>query len=265
MVNYFNNYFTYIATDLLRSLPVNNSCVYFDKIETNPLTCYLYPTNEIEVSNLILTLSNKTNSLFDIKAKTLILVNDILIPILVYLFNFCIESGVYPDTLKEARVVPIYKNGEIFCVSNYRPISTLRVFNKIFEIILSQRLKDFTTKNHIISCYQFGFRSKSNPTLAIFMLLKDFISTINKKMYTIALFLDLKKAFDLVDRSILLKKLSKLGFRGLTHELLSSYLSNRNQVVAIDQCQSDMLLTVMECPRGPFLDPFYLIFLSMIL
>ena len=206
--NYFNNFFINVATNLLENAPLNNNFSFLSKI--NPIldSFYIYPTNEIEIGDIMQKLPNKGNSLYDIKPRILLYVANVIIPVLVYLFNYCVKSGTYPDVLKMARIVPVFKDGSLFQVTNYRPISNLITFNKIFELLTLNRLNSFIAKNNILSNIQFGFRPKSNTNLAIFTLLKDFIKTVNRKTYTIALFIDLRKAFDLVDRNILLLKLS---------------------------------------------------------
>ena len=177
-------------------------------------------------------------------------------------FRF-ISLGIYPSLLKIARVAPIYKSGEHDLASNYRPISNLCTFNKIFEILIFKRFSNFIEKNCILSPKQFGFRKESSKTLAIFTLLTDFSRTFYKKMYTIVLFLDLKKAFDVVDRSILLDKLSSYGFRGRANDLMKSYLNERKQYVSIDYVDSTVKPIIYGVPQGSILGPLlFLLFIN---
>ena len=129
-------------------------------------------------------------------------IKDEIIPVITYLYNSCINSGVYPSTLKVARVVPVHKSGSLTEIANYRPISNLIDINKIFEKLTFVRLDEFIKKHNIISQNQYGFRKNSNTSLVIFNLMKLFIQSFKSKSYCIALFLDLKKAFDLVNTSI---------------------------------------------------------------
>ena len=255
LTNKFNDYFTGIAQNLLNNIqmPLNNAFLnYFDPVLNS---CFLYPTNNIEVFNILMSLSNKGNPIYSIKPSLLKLLNDKLIPILTYLYNFCISKGVYPDSLKTARVVPTHKSGSTSDVSNFRPISNLCPLNKIFELLTKHRLENFLDQNGILSNLQFGFRPSSNTSLAIFTLLKDFACTFNRKNYTIALFVDLKKAFDLIDRAILMKKLYRYGFRGIAGDFLMSYLTNRKQFVSIDGYESSLLNIDYGVPQGSVLGP----------
>ena len=174
---------------------------------------------------------------------------------LTYLYNFSLDKGIYPDALKTARVVPIHKSGSVSDVGNYRPISNLCPINKIYELLTKTRIDKFLNRNNILTNLQFGFRTASDTSQAIFTLLKDFMLTINKKDYTIALFVDLKKAFDLIDRNILRGKLYRYGFRGTSGDFLFSYLSNRKQYVSIDNFKSGVLPTEYGVPQGSVLGP----------
>ena len=90
--------------------------------------------------------------------------------------------------------------------SNYRPISTLSVFNKVFEKHIHLRLSEFLTNNSVISDKQLGFRRKSNTTLVLFHLVADLLKSFHNKTYCVCIFLDLRKAFDTVNDKFLLKK-----------------------------------------------------------
>ena len=138
MAQYFNKYFTSIATDLLcnsnQAIPLNlnDPSNFRERINYVNNSFFLFPTNVVEIFNIIASLPNKGNALYVIKPRLLNLVLDQILPVLKYLFNFCIESGTYPNILKIARVIPIYKSGTLSKACNYRPISNLNNFNKIF-------------------------------------------------------------------------------------------------------------------------------------
>ena len=81
-------------------------------------------------------------------------------PVLVKLFNLCMSKGVFPDDLKVASIVSLYKDDEKKDPSNYRPISLLPQFGKLFEKVIEKRLVKYLDKNKIITHNQFGFRKK---------------------------------------------------------------------------------------------------------
>ena len=167
--------------------------------------------------------------------------------------------GYYPDGMKIARVVPIHKGGDINDVNNYRPISILTQFNRIFERILSHRLLCFFEKHNIITSKQFGFLKKHSTEHAILDLKEYLLENLSKKEISAVLFLDLKKAFDTVSHQILLDKLNHYGVRGICHDLLTSYLSNRKQFTSIAGTRSQLDIIKWGVPQGSVLGPLLFI------
>ena len=137
---------------------------------------------------------NKATGIDNIPAKILKWVINIIVPILTKLFNICIEKGVYPDSLKLARVMPIFKGGNQNETTSYRPISILTQINRVFEKLLRDRLFDFLGKK--IYKKQFGFQPKHSTEQPILDLKEHILQNCSKKMISCILFLDLKKAFD---------------------------------------------------------------------
>ena len=143
------------------------------------------------------------------------------------LINRSFKDGIFPNELKLARVVPIFKCGDSTAPSNYRPISILSFFSKIFEKLLYKCLLNFLDANDIIYKYQFGFRERHSTQLAIISLVEKITKSWESDDLVIGVFLDLKKAFDTVPHDILIKKLHAYGIRGNALKLLKSYLTNR--------------------------------------
>ena len=126
--------------------------------------------------------------------------------------NLSIESGVVPNEMKIARIVPIYKSGPNYLFSNYRPISVLPIFSKFLEKIVSNRIWVFINKNNILFNGQYGFRKKHSTALALLHLVDSISSAIDQKKFTVGIFIDLSKAFDTVNHCILLEKLQHYVF-----------------------------------------------------
>ena len=146
------------------------------------------------------------------------------------IINFSFTNGTYPDQLKIAKVCPIFKDGSKNEFSNYRPISVIPSFSKIFEKIISNRLLSYINKFDIFNPAQYGFRKNHSTYMAMLNLYDKVSEAIDNNEYTIGIFIDLSKAFDTINHDILIKKLEMYGIRGIPNLLLRSYHENRKHV-----------------------------------
>ena len=185
-----------------------------------------------------------------------------LSPILSGIFNKSFHESVYPDILKIAKIVPLHKKGIKYDPNNYRPISLLSQVAKMYENILYNRIKYFFEKTGALSLSQFGFRNNYSTELAIARLKEMIMHNSTNKKITCAIFLDLAKAFDTVNHSILLHKLRHYGIRGKSLNLIASYLSGRQQYVQNGEFFSEMGIIKCGVPQGSTIGP--LLFLCYI-
>ena len=199
--------------------------------------------------------NNKCNDTYDIPIRIIKLSKSVVAPILSELFNRCIIHGTFPTILKNAKVIPIYKDGEKHSPSNYRPVSILPHFSKIFEKILQTDLTKFLNKHQIISKCQFGFQEKLSTTDALTDMCLHIQNQQACKKITSGVFIDLKKAFGTVDHQILLQKLAHYGVRGIPLKLFSDYLKNRYQFTCVNSVNSNPKLITVGVPLGSVLGP----------
>jgi hypothetical protein len=118
-------------------------------------------------------------------------------------------------------------------MTNYRPISVLTVFSKVFEKAMHNRLSHHLHTNNILVSEQYGFKKGISTENAAFRLTDSVFKSINQKMRVRGIFCDLTKAFDCVNHEILLAKLHFYGIRGVAEDWFKSYLTNRRQKVEI--------------------------------
>ena len=152
----------------------------------------------------------------------------VLVPQLVYIFNLSLHSGCFPNEWKIAKVVPLLKGGDRGDVGNYKPISLLPVPGKMLERIVHTHVSSFLENTNVLCERQGGFRKGHSTTHSIADLTDDLFNNINGGKTTLAVFIDLKKAFDTINHEILIKKLNLLGIKGQTLNWLKNYLHNRH-------------------------------------
>ena len=240
ITNEFGKHFSTVGKKFAEAIPtpVKPSMSFIEKIILNEKSMFLYEVTESEIRNLIDSLENKSSSGFDnISNITLKKLKSTIVPPLTKIVNLSLATGVFPEKMKHADVVPLYKNKSRKEVTNYRPISLLLTLSKILEKVMYTRTYRFLNDTNQIFGSQYGFRTRHSCDNAIGELLGNIVKNQELGKYTIALFLDLSKAFDTLKHKILLSKLEIYGIRGLCLDWFKSYLSNRNMRV---KCKVDI-------------------------
>ena len=254
--NHFCDYFSSIADELDRSIPLSNVDPLSFMPQSAPSSFFVHPTDTTEVLNVVGKLENKSTSLDTIPVFVFKILSPIIAPILSDIFNSSIREGSFPEILKISRVIPIHKSKNHKIVSNFRPISILPTISKVIEKIMKKRVTSFIETNDIICSQQFGFREGYNTVDAALELVDRCTSSLDTKLYTIAIFLDLAKAFDTVNNDIMIRKMDWLGFRGITGQWFRSYLKNRKMYVDINSHHSHTKLMNIGLPQGSVTSPY---------
>ena len=256
IVNKFNDYFVNIGPSLASKIP-NSTANYATYLSGNYKNSFaLLPTTEEEVISTVNKMIPKCSYSFD-EVSVDIMKQSIHI-IAKPLANIIIESfsaGIFPDQLKIAKVRPIFKSGDKSEFSNYRPISVLPSFSKIFEKLMYNRLINYLLKHSILCENQYGFRPKHSTLLAITEMTEKITEALDNKQFAIGVFIDLSKAFDTLDHYILLDKLKHYGIRGTALNWFESYLKNRQQFVEYRETKSCYAKIRCGVPQGSILGP----------
>ena len=259
IANHFNNYFNSIASKLNESvLSANVSDSRFQSfvdflMPSNENSIFLDDCSPEELLEIISQFDN--NKASDIPVRVIKKAAHIISPVLANYFNLLMAEGTFPDVLKVGRVTPVFKKGNPEDVGNYRPVSTLPIFGKIFEKVMYSRIYNFALSQGIIDKNQFGFRKSHSTCHAVNYSVRIIEESLRKKNHILGIFIDLSKAFDTIDHSTLLTKLERYGIRGNANSLIKSYLSNRTQHIEVLGEKSDPLMIKYGVPQGSVLGP----------
>ena len=221
---------------------------------------FLDPVIVGEINKLIAGLKNTATGYDYISAALLSLSLEYIADPLVHICNSSMIEGVFPEQLKIACVLPLYKAEDPMYFNHYRPVSLLTTLSKVFEMY--DRVFKFLDRLSILYKHQFGIRKNHSTHIALLSLIDRLTNAVENGEYVIGIFLDFSKAFDTVDHLILLDKLNHYGIRGCAHNWFTSYLSNRQQFVTYNGTQSEQQTIKCGVPQGSILGP--LVFLVYI-
>ncbi len=220
IANEFNNFFSTIGSKIASSIP-HSTIDPLSYIPDSPNTPQLNinPTGPSQIIDLLKSFANKpTLELDGISIKLLRFVShEIAVP-LSHIYNLSISQGIFPEKFKTARIVPVYKSGDSTLCDNYRPIALVKSLSKILEKIVQINLVNHLEINKLLTDHQYGFLRNRSTEHNLFHVINHISKSLNDSHYTVGVFLDLKKAFDVVDHNILLSKLTKYGISGQAHD-----------------------------------------------
>ena len=256
-----NDHYSTIAEKIVTSNPKSNS---LDKLQEFCLSKNMQSKFDIPlvtvtgVYNALKYLKQSgTRDLDGLDTKILRLAAPLITNTLTYVFNLCIMKSTFPTAFKMAKVIPLYKSGDSANPSNYRPVSIVSVISKPLEKHINKHFLMHLDKYNLLHPNQSGFRKKHSCQIALTSLVDQWLTNINNNEFNGVIFIDLKKkAFDVIDHSLLLRKLALYGMSDCAMELFRSYLNNRQQQCVNVGTRKCSLSTLMNgVPQGSVLGP----------
>ena len=185
----------------------------------------------------------------EVSLKVIKATKTIVTPILTHLINLSLEEGTFPERLKLARVLPLHKGKSKNEPINYRPISILPFFSKIYEKVVHKRMYDYLQEQNLLCDTQFCFRKGLSTDLAILKLVDWVNDVFDKGLIPAALLLNIKKGFDTVDHDKLLQIVESFGVRNVALKWFRLYLINRAQVVQMQMQHQSAIFYRVECNK----------------
>ena len=269
--NIFNEHFVSIADNIIENnvsdpdlTQLKDYVRLLKAIKKNSADFSIPALSDRAVFELIESLpSNVATGLDGISSHLLKLIALAIAPSLAKLLNSSITNGICPAQHKLARITPIHKQGNKSDVDIYRPISVLPVISKILEKHVCKNLMAYLTKHSLLYKCQSGFCANHSCETILIKLTDEWLEAMDKGLFTGVVMIDLRKAFDLVDHKLLLKKHQVCGFNTNSLKWFRSYLNRRYQKVCIDGKLSEPSLIPSGVPQGSILVPImFLLFIN---
>ena len=257
-VKLFNDYF------LSQCRPINNGSTLPVFVQFTQSSLDTIIIKHEDILNIIKNLNvNKAHGPDNISGRMIELCGESITMPLCIIFKNIIETGIFPNIWKSANVTPVHKKESRQVIKNYRPISLLPLFAKIFERILFSKMYNFLTTNNLITKNQSGFQPGDSVTNQLICLVDSIHHSLDINLEVRSVFLDMSKAFDKVWHQGLLFKLKQNGIKGKLLNLLNSYLSDRKQRVFINGSESEWGKIESGVPQGSVLGPLlFLIYIN---
>ena len=272
LANSFNSFFTNISCLSSTVNKVESADFIFNNLKQLKVNSLLDKSkfsfssvNKNDIMKHLKTISsNSSPGVSGISIQIFKHCSDVLLPIINLIFNNCIQTCQLPAEWKCAVVTPLYKNkGDKGDINNYRGISVLPPIAKLFEKVLAEQINIYFVQNKLFYNCQHGFRANFSCETALHEVISKINNNTDKKLISLLLFVDFRKAFDLVDIDLLLLKLFHYGFNNDALKLMRDYFSNRQQLIKLRDSLSDISEIVLGVPQGSVLGPLlFIIFIN---
>lgn len=253
----FNSFFVESLNQIRENIQPSVQNNYLDKIKKNDNKFIMEPVTLNKLKKILSLVKNK-NYVDNINGKVLndAIENPIFAVEFCKLINEILLTGAMPSSWKVSTIVPIKKVANAKSEIQFRPINMLPIYEKVLELIIKQQLLKFIMKNDILIKEQSGFRERHSCESALNEVINYWLESMQEDKYVVCIFLDLKRAFETVDRNVLLMKLKLYG---IEHEFFVNYLDNRKHCTKFNEIFSEKISCDIGLPQGSGLAPLLFI------
>jgi len=239
----FRDHFETCALKLADNIPDHGECEIL--IEQQPEWSFQKITRK-ELLDTIESLVPKASCGYDLLSNRMIKTEKIrFCNLILDLINETVTNGIFPDALKIAKVLLIFKKGDKTNMTNYRPISLLPVLSKIVEKVLNRQITAKLDEYHLIDDNQYGFRSEHSTEDAVVKFVDHIERMLPHNKFVISIHIDVSKAFDSCNHEIMSKKLKRIGLSKVALDLMNSYMKDRVQEIWIEtECGGRFVINI---------------------
>lgn len=253
--NDLNNHYLNVSKIENQSLAEETELMYSSDYDFNKAFHFKFVT-ALEIKNIIVGIKSNAVGVDGVSIKFLKLILDVVMYVLEHIFNYCLQSSVFPSVWKCANVLPLPKVSNPTKCADFRPVSILCILSKALEKVVHDQLYEYAMQNNLFNPHQSGFRKGHSTVTALLKIADDIRKAIDERKLTLLVLLDFSKAFDRVNHNLLLVKLKKLGCSISVVNWFKQYLSNRKQrVMSGDDFVSDWNFVETGVPQGSVLGP----------
>ena len=251
----FGNFFVEKISKIRNSIPTESNDDNPEVPECSSTMAFFETVTEI--TKLVTSMTNKSCELDPMPTSFVKETIGTLAPIITYIVNGSLTSGVFPSCYKEALVTPLLKKQSLDCnrLQNYRRVSNLALISKTIEKVVSAQLNTYLKDNNLLEPCQSAYRQGHSTETALVRVQNDIICAVGQQKAVLLVLLDLSAAFDTVNHQLLIKTLPQLGIRGTMLHWFSTYLLGRLQTIKVNGVTSQPKLLDCGVPQGSVLGP----------